>query len=254
VVEERISALFNVARKLKIPVGELPLLHARLRAQLEQLEHAQDLAVLQARSKEQETEYLQLAKKVSAARKKAAGSLSKGISQTIQGLGMQGGLVTVQLASQAHGPTGHDSVEFLVQAHATGASRPLAKVASGGELSRVSLGIAVAAATANPTPTIIFDEADAGVGGAIAEKIGQLMRTLGNERQVLTVTHLAQVAALGHQHYQVSKALSAGAVRSGVNLLNRKERVEEIARMLGGVEITSTTRKHATELLAKEGS
>ncbi len=252
-VEDRLSALFAVSRKHKTPSSELPALHARLREQLAQLEQAQDLAALEARSLAAQSSYQQLAKKLSAARKKAAVTLSKGISQTIQGLGMQGGQVSVNLLPQVAGPNGEEGIEFLVQAHGAGAARPLAKVASGGELSRVSLGIAVAAASANPTPTIIFDEADAGVGGAVAEKIGQLMRALGTDKQVLTVTHLPQVAALGHQHYVVSKLASKEGVRSAVNLLNRKQRVEEIARMLGGVDITSTTRKHATELLAKEG-
>jgi DNA repair protein RecN (Recombination protein N) len=252
-IEERVSSLHAVARKLKIQGAQLPSLYQELTAQLVSLDQAQDLAALQAHCDTLGKQYQTLAQEISSLRKKAAKTLAQGISQTIQALGMPGGKVELGFTPQAPGPNGLETVEFLVQAHGSASARALSKVASGGELSRVSLGIAVAAATANPTPTIIFDEADAGVGGAVAEKIGQLMRALGDSRQVLTVTHLPQVAALGHQHYAVTKTPTAKgkAVTSQVKRLDRAARVEEIARMLGGVEITATTRKHAQELLTK---
>ena len=143
-----------------------------------------------------------------------------------------------------------DQVEFRVAGHAGASLRPVGKVASGGELSRIGLAIAVLAAQANPVPTLIFDEADAGVGGAVAEVIGALMRRLGGDRQVLCVTHLPQVAAQAHAQVRVVKAESGGRTVSRLLVLDRAGRVEEIARMLGGVSITATTRRHARELLA----
>ncbi len=143
-----------------------------------------------------------------------------------------------------------DAIEFRVAAHAGTTPRALARIASGGELSRIGLAIAVLAAQANPVPTLIFDEADAGVGGAVAEVIGALMHQLGESRQVLCVTHLAQVAAKADQHFSVSKANRADRTVSRIERLDRSRRIEEIARMLGGVEITATTRRHARELLA----
>jgi DNA repair protein RecN (Recombination protein N) len=138
----------------------------------------------------------------------------------------------------------------MIAGHAGATPRPLAKVASGGELSRVGLAIAVLAARSNPAPTLIFDEADAGVGGAVAEVIGSLMRRLGADRQVLCVTHLPQVASRAHQQLKVGRIKRSGGISSQIELLSRTERVEEIARMLGGVDITATTRKHAREMLA----
>jgi len=148
------------------------------------------------------------------------------------------------------GPNGSDQVEFEFAGHASIELRALSKVASGGELSRVSLAIAVCAAQANPVQSLIFDEADAGVGGSVADAIGRLMRTLGESRQVLEVTHLPQVAACAHHHYQVSKqTANKDKVSSTVTLLDPSQRIDEIARMLGGAKITQTTRDHAGELL-----
>lgn len=164
---------------------------------------------------------------------------------------MKGATFSVTLREQAASATGIDEIEFQIAAHATTTPKSLAKIASGGELSRVSLALAVVAAQANPVPTLIFDEADAGVGGAVAELIGQLMRELGSARQVFCVTHLPQVAALANEHYLVSKTSDEHGVQSQITLLNKKDRVEEIARMLGGVEVTTTTRKHAQELIRR---
>lgn len=145
---------------------------------------------------------------------------------------------------------GLESVEFLVAGHPGVPLRPLTKVASGGELARISLALSVIASTASLTPTLIFDEVDSGIGGAVAEVVGRLLRQLGQGRQVLCVTHLPQVAALGHQHLRVAKRSDGDSTVSEIISLGRNERVEEIARMLGGVEITPTTRKHAREMLA----
>jgi DNA repair protein RecN (Recombination protein N) len=177
--------------------------------------------------------------------------MSTEVSRAMQDLAMAGGKFEVQLVEA--GPSGHgnEKAEFLVSAHAGVAVKPLARVASGGELARISLAIAVIAATATPVPTLIFDEVDAGIGGAVAETVGRLLKQLGQSRQVLCVTHLPQVAARGDQHYAVTKALSHDQRPvSQMAQLERRTRVEELARMLGGQEITETTRKHAREMLA----
>jgi DNA repair protein RecN (Recombination protein N) len=141
-------------------------------------------------------------------------------------------------------------VEFMVAAHAGTAPRPLAKVASGGELARISLAISVITSSATATPTLIFDEVDSGIGGGVAEVVGRLLKRLGQDCQVLCVTHLPQVASQANQHFQVSKQSTDGRTVSSIDAMDAKARVEEIARMLGGIEITATTRKHARELLA----
>jgi DNA repair protein RecN (Recombination protein N) len=164
---------------------------------------------------------------------------------------MAGGRFEVGLAACEPSASGAERAEFLVAGHAGVSPKPLARVASGGELARISLAIAVIAATATPVATLIFDEVDAGIGGAVAETVGRLLAQLGRERQVLAVTHLPQVAARGAQHYVVGKdAADDGRPATRIALLERAARVEEIARMLGGIEITATTRKHAREMLA----
>jgi DNA repair protein RecN (Recombination protein N) len=168
----------------------------------------------------------------------------------MQDLSLAGGRFEVALAPAEPSARGSDRVEFLVAGHAGVAPRPLARVASGGELARISLAISVIAATATPVSTLIFDEVDAGIGGAVAETVGRLLKQLGQSRQVLCVTHLPQVAARGDQHFLVSKAENAGRPVSRIGMIDRKGRIEELARMLGGVEITETTRKHAREMLA----
>jgi DNA repair protein RecN (Recombination protein N) len=156
----------------------------------------------------------------------------------------------VAIDSADPGPAGTERVEFQIAGHSAGAPRPLARVGSGGELSRVGLAITVAAARTQAIGTLVFDEADSGVGGAVAELIGRLMRRLGEVRQVLCVTHLPQVAARAHRHFEVIKRTAGGRPMTTVNVLDEGARIEEIARMLGGVEITATTRSHARELLA----
>jgi DNA repair protein RecN (Recombination protein N) len=144
---------------------------------------------------------------------------------------------------------GVEQVEFLVASHAGMEPKPLSKVASGGELSRISLAIRVVTAQRGETPTMIFDEVDVGIGGGVAEIVGQLLRRLGESRQVLVITHLPQVAAQGSQHFRVSKTAANGSTLSHIEALNPAERIEEVSRMLGGVEITETTRRHAAEML-----
>jgi DNA repair protein RecN (Recombination protein N) len=173
------------------------------------------------------------------------------VTRAMQDLNMEGGRFEVALAAGDPTAAGIDRVEFLVAGHAGVTPRPLARVASGGELARISLAISVIAASATPVATLIFDEVDAGIGGAVADTVGRLLKRLGQTRQVLAVTHLPQVAAHGDQHFVVLKETDdGGRPLSRLRQLDRKTRVEELARMLGGQEITETTRKHARELLA----
>jgi DNA repair protein RecN (Recombination protein N) len=167
----------------------------------------------------------------------------------MQTLAMQGGKFEPTLAESAPSAHGNEQVEFLVAGHAGTTPRPLAKVASGGELSRISLALSVIASRAARVPTLIFDEVDSGVGGAVAEAVGKLLRELGERHQVLCVTHLPQVAACANNQFLVSKAESRGATRSSIEELDASSRVEEIARMLGGIKLTATTREHAREML-----
>ena len=250
-VEQRISAIFQTARRLKLTPDEVPATLESLQAELARIESASDLDALRARVAQARARYDEVATKLSAARSEAAKRLSQGVTGRMSDLGMAGGRFEIACERGEAASTGIDTIEFLVAPHAGGTPRPLAKVASGGELSRIGLAISVIAAQANPVPTLIFDEADAGVGGAVADAIGLLMRTLGDDRQVLCVTHLPQVAARAHHHYRVSKAAAGERVVSRVEVLARAARVEEIARMLGGAEITATTRKHARELIAQ---
>jgi DNA repair protein RecN (Recombination protein N) len=250
-VEQRISAVFATARKLRLAPDAIPDELERMRARLAQLDAVQDTDALRRRIAGLEQNYDEAARRLSEARAAAGARLAAGVTRLIGELGMAGGRLEVALEKTEPSASGIDRVEFRVSAHAGASARPIAKVASGGELSRIGLAISVLAAQANPVPTLIFDEADAGIGGAVAEVVGSLMRRLGDARQVLCVTHLPQVAAKAHQHFAVRKEEVDGRAVSRVQVLGRAERVEEIARMLGGVEITATTRKHARELLAQ---
>ena len=248
-VEQRIGTLFAAGRKFRLPPERLADELASLRTRLGELARAQDVEALERRVEAARADYDRLASALSKRRAAAATTLSKGVSDRIGRLGMQGGRLEIALERGEPAAHGLDRVDFRVAGHAGATPRPLGKVASGGELSRISLAISELAAEANPVATLIFDEADAGVGGAVAEVIGELMRRLGESRQVLCVTHLPQVAAKANQHYSVSKKQDAERTTSLIERLDRGRRVEEIARMLGGVAITATTRKHARELL-----
>ncbi|MET3621214.1 DNA repair protein RecN [Burkholderia ambifaria] len=251
-VEARLDALHTTARKFRLPPGTLHEEHAARRAQLAALDAAADLGALEAAQAKAWETYLTDAKHLSKARTQAAKALGTAVTAGMQELSMAGGSFEVALVPLADGgPHGLEQVEFRVAGHPGVPLRPLAKVASGGELARVSLALAVIASAASPTPTLIFDEVDTGIGGGVAEVVGRLLHQLGRDRQVLCVTHLPQVAARGDHHYQVAKgADDRGGTVSSVIPLDKASRVEEVARMLGGLEITATTRKHAKEMLA----
>ncbi|ABC38560.1 DNA repair protein RecN [Burkholderia thailandensis] len=250
-VETRLDALHSTARKFRLPPETLHGEHEARRAQLAELDAAADLSALQAIADRAKDAYLADAKKLSKARAQAAKALGAAVTTGMQELSMAGGSFEVALVPLAEGGAhGLEQVEFRVAGHAGVPLRPLAKVASGGELARISLALAVIASAASPTPTLIFDEVDTGIGGGVAEVVGRLLHQLGQMRQVLCVTHLPQVAARGDHHFQVAKGEDGeGGTVSTVVPLDRASRIEEVARMLGGLEITATTRKHAKEML-----
>ena len=250
-VEARMEAIHGSARKFRLTPQELPEHLRQLQARLAELEIASNLETLVREEQQARTSYFDLAARLSAGRKKAAAKLGKEVTQAMQQLAMAGGKFEVALnrcppEGSVHGV---ELVEFLVAANPGVEARALAKVASGGELSRISLAIQVITSKAALVPTLIFDEVDAGIGGGVAEIVGRQLRTLGRERQVLCVTHLPQVAAQADQQWSVSKFGIEGRVKTMVSVLDQKARIEEVARMLGGTEITATTRKHAAELL-----
>ncbi|MFM2472441.1 DNA repair protein RecN [Burkholderia cenocepacia] len=251
-VEARLDALHSTARKFRLPPDTLHEEHAARRAQLAALDAAADLGALEAAQAKAREAYLADANRLSKARAQAAKALGTAVTAGMQELSMAGGSFEVALVPLADGgPHGLEQVEFRVAGHPGVPLRPLAKVASGGELARISLALAVIASAASPTPTLIFDEVDTGIGGGVAEVVGRLLHQLGRDRQVLCVTHLPQVAARGDHHFQVAKgADERGGTVSTVVALDRANRIEEVARMLGGLEITATTRKHAKEMLA----
>jgi DNA repair protein RecN (Recombination protein N) len=250
-VDARMEALHSSARKFRVDPEELPAEHARLAAQLNQLADATDIDGLRKQEAKLKEDYLAVARKLSATRAGAARALGEAVTKAMQDLNMTGGRFEVALNPCEPSAKGLEQVEFLVAGHAGVAPRPLAKVASGGELARISLAISVITSNATTVPTLIFDEVDSGIGGGVAEVVGRLLKRLGQERQVLCVTHLPQVASQGNSHFQVAKStLANGKTASRIEVLDAKARVEEVARMLGGLEITATTRKHARELLA----
>lgn len=248
--ERRIADVMEAARKYRVKPEALPQALESVVARLDELGGDADLAALAQQEATARETYLAAAKKLSAARTKAAKKLSDDITTAMQTLAMQGGTFAVALLPLAEGNAhGLESVELQVAANQGSPLRSLAKVASGGELSRISLAIQVAASSAASVPTLIFDEVDSGIGGRVAEIVGSLLKQLGKRHQVLCVTHLPQVAAQADYQWQVSKAVEAGVTLSHIQVLKGEQRVEEIARMLGGVKITETTRKHAAELL-----
>lgn len=248
-IESRIQAIHTLARKHRLRPEELPERLTRLQARRTLLEGAGDDGELAHLEETAKSAYMTLAETLAQGRQQAAKKLSEKISAEMQHLALSGGSFSVALTAQIPAASGLEQIEFLVSGHAGIAPRPLAKVASGGELSRISLAIRVVTAQQGMIPTMIFDEVDVGIGGGVAEIVGQLLNTLGERRQVLVITHLPQVAAQGSQHLKVSKALVEGSTLSKIERLNPIARIEEIARMLGGMEITETTRKHAKEML-----
>jgi DNA repair protein RecN (Recombination protein N) len=250
-VEARVTELHAAARKFRCAPEELAALLEASREKLAALAAAGDLDALRARESAARAEYDRAAAVLTQHRAKAAGDMACEVTRAMQDLSMAGGRFEVELAPCEPSASGVERAEFLVSGHAGVSPRPLARVASGGELARISLAIAVIAATATPVATLIFDEVDAGIGGAVAETVGRLLKQLGGDRQVLCVTHLPQVAARGDQHLLVSKVQGTdGRPVCRIAQLDRKTRIDEVARMLGGVQITDTTRKHAREMLA----
>ncbi|MBK7677024.1 DNA repair protein RecN [Accumulibacter sp.] len=249
-LDRRIEAVLGVARKFRCGPEDLPGLLARWQERLAVLGEAADITGLTARVASTWQQYEQLAQRLSGSRAMAAEALGREVSQVMQQLALGGGRFEVGLLPVDGGnAAGLEQIEFRVAGLAGSEPRPLAKVASGGEISRISLAIQVVTSQAAHVPTLIFDEVDVGIGGGVAEIVGRLLRELGAGRQVLCVTHLPQVAARANWQWQVSKISGVGQVHSRVAVLDTEARVEEIARMLGGIEITALTRQHAREML-----
>ena len=252
-LEQRTGLLHDLARKHRCSPGDLPEIEANIRRDLGLIQNAgQRREELQAELANLEQHYLDTAKQLSSKRKSAARAFSKEITASMQTLGMKGGVFEVAIRARkdaSYGSHGLDDIEFLVSANKGQPVQPLGKVASGGELSRISLSIQVISAGSATIPTLIFDEVDSGIGGGVAEIVGQKLRALGTERQVLCVTHLPQVAALANQQMQVSKLSGGESTRTRIRTLKEEERVDELARMLGGVRITRQTREHAREMM-----
>jgi DNA repair protein RecN (Recombination protein N) len=250
--EQRIAAVVDAARKYRVSPEQLPSALQRIAASLDELGGEADLAALAQQEGAAHARYLAAAEKLGAARKRAAEKLSLEITAAMQALAMQGGRFDIALTPvQEGGQHGLENIEFQIAANPDAPLRSLAKVASGGELSRIGLAVQVAVSRLAGVPTLIFDEVDSGIGGRVAEVVGQLLKRLGQRHQVLCVTHLPQVAARADAQWLVNKSLRDGATHCSIRALPKDERVEEIARMLGGVKITETTRKHAAEMLGK---
>jgi DNA repair protein RecN (Recombination protein N) len=248
--EQRLEAIHTTARKHRTSPERLPELLAGVRQRLADLGDGASAEELARREQAAEQAFRALAGKLSHAREKAAAELTGRVTEQMQGLALSGGRFEVALHPASEGGAhGLEQVEFLVAANPGSAARALAKVASGGELSRISLAIQTVTSTVAEVPTLIFDEVDAGIGGRVAEIVGRMLAQLGRRHQVMCITHLPQVAASAAHQWQVTKKAAAGGVRSDVRELDGAQRVEEIARMLGGVKITETTRKHAAEML-----
>jgi DNA repair protein RecN (Recombination protein N) len=251
-LDQRLASWVSLARRYKRPPAELPELLTSWRQELQKLDAATNLTALERAVSSAQTAYLAEAKIITAARTKAAPALGQAITVAMQGLGMQGGQFKVMLdkleQAAAHGL---EQAEFLVAGHSGSTPRPVGKVASGGELSRIALAIAVTTSQLGQADTLIFDEVDSGVGGAVAETVGRLMRQLGKDRQVMAVTHLPQVASCADQHLVVAKRSDKTGTASTVSAVDSEQRVAEIARMLGGEKLSGTTLAHAKEMLGQ---
>ena len=249
-LDARIKAVMDCARKYRVEPAAIPAVLAERRERLSALGGEESLETLKRQEAACERAYRAAAEELTKLRKAAAKRLASGVTQAMQRLAMGGGRLEVALEPlQSPGAGGLESVELLVAAHTGQPVAPVARVASGGELSRISLALQVELSEASSTSTLIFDEVDAGIGGAVAEIVGELLQVLGAKHQVLCVTHLAQVAVHARRQLRVAKETRAGAVVASVSELDRDEREAEIARMLGGVRITEATRGHAAEML-----
>ena len=252
-VEERINAIQSVARKHRVEPDSLADVHDRIRVSLDELQNAEARgAELSEETERASKAYRKSADVLSGARKKAAVKFSAAVTKTMSGLGMPGGTFEATVVECGEGDEkshGIDLINFLISANPGQPLMPLAKVASGGELSRMSLAIQVIASDGNSVPTMIFDEVDSGIGGGVAEMLGRRLKEVGDNSQVLCVTHLPQVASIAAHHYRINKITDGKSTRTSVVQLGNDERIEELARMLGGVSITEKTRAHAAEML-----
>lgn len=252
-VENRIADIRAVARKYRLEPTLLIDRLTTLQTELSALDGDDyDIEALEEKLHNASQSYLKTTSKLSQARQKAAHTLSKGVTEAMQTLGMQGGVFAIQVTQDdtpTFQPIGIDKVELMVSANPGQPLQALTKVASGGELSRISLAIQMIAAQKLTLPALIFDEVDTGIGGGIAEVVGTQLRTLGTNRQVLCVTHLPQVASQAHHHFKVTKIKGTEHTSTGINVLNNEARIEEIARMIGGMELTDATRALANEML-----
>ncbi len=253
-VEERLDAVRSLARKHRVEPAELPELTLRLAAELEELSNADERGrELGQQLDAARDSYLALARNLSARRKTTAKRLAAAVSGAMHGLGMPGGTFDIDLRRRSDEEArshGLDDINFMISANPGQPCMPLSRVASGGELSRMSLAIQVIASDGSSIPTMVFDEVDSGVGGGVAEMVGRRLAELGESRQVLCVTHLPQVASLAAHHFRIAKVTDGKATRTQVDPLDDNERVDELARMLGGVKITKKTREHAAEMLS----
>ena len=248
--EQRLDAVHSAARKYRVAPERLPELLAQAARRLEELGGGLGAEALAKKQSEARDAYVALARELTGKRKRAARDLSTKVTDAMQTLAMAGGRFEVVLDALADGGAhGSEQVEFQVGAHSGASLRPLAKVASGGELSRLSLAIQTVTSAVAELPVLIFDEVDSGIGGRVAEIVGRMLKQLGKRHQVMCITHLPQVAAAADQQWQVAKRELDGAMLTSVSVLSQEQRVAEIARMLGGVKITDTTRKHAAEML-----
>lgn len=251
-VDSRLDRIYSLARKHHIQANELPtLMHDLAQELAATIKTDESVAQLNQQLENLHQKYQLESDKLSKLRQKAAVALSQAVQREIQSLGMPGGQFSVQLTPNNSGepqPFGLENIEFLVSSNAGQPLKPLNKVASGGELSRISLAIQVITAKTSRVSTLVFDEVDVGIGGPTAEIVGQLLRQLGKQGQVIAVTHLAQVAAQGHQHLFVHKEQVNHATVTAITLLNKKQRIEELARMLGGIDLTKESIAHAQKM------
>ena len=254
-VEQRLAAMESIARKHRVEIGGLLTLQSELQEEFQRLDSLEaSMAQIEKKLEQAQQKFRAACTKLTKARQSAASALSASISALMQTLGMPGGKFRIDVRpADAPGATGADEIEFMVSANPGQPPRPLAKVASGGELSRISLAIQVAAvqseAMADSLACLVFDEVDAGVGGGVAEIVGRQLRTLGERAQALCVTHLPQVASQAHAHVRVTKLTDGKTTRTALHPLTADERIEEIARMLGGINVTDKAREHAAEML-----
>ena len=250
-VEERLSSIYDIARKHRITPEQLADFHQGLCDELANLNRSdEELEQLAEDVEAAQATFLKLAEKLSVKRAQAAKKLSKLVDQQLHSLGMPSAQISVDLSTlEKPAASGLEEVEFLIITNKGQPAKPLAKIASGGELSRISLAIQVITAQTSTTPTLIFDEVDVGIGGAIAEVVGRLLRQLGETAQILCVTHQPQVASQGHQHLFVSKRSDKTKTHTRIDQLDQDNRIQEIARMLGGIDITERSVEHAREML-----